>query len=222
MGSPRKIRKKFSGPAHPWQKDRILAEKELQQEYGLRRKYEIWKMNSMLKNFTRQAKNLITLRSKQVEKERTQLLNKLNSLGLISKDAKVEDILALTLKDIMERRLQTLVFKKNLASTVKQARQFIVHEHISLGDKTVTSPSYLVPVEEEAIIRFAGSSLLADVSHPQRLAKAEPKKAEDRKKDSKNAKDETVRGSPKAQRQEEASKSKAKKQKEEEPKAAEV
>ena len=51
MGSPRKQRKKFSKPSHPWQKERILAEKELLKEYGLNRKYEIWKMNSILKNF---------------------------------------------------------------------------------------------------------------------------------------------------------------------------
>ena len=141
MGSAKRQRKKFSKPSHPWQKDRILEEKEIREQYGLRRKYEIWKMDSILKNFTRQAKNLVTIRNKQVEKERGQLLSKLHSLGLIDKSAKIEDILSLTLADIMERRLQTLVCRKALARTMSQARQFIVHEHIALGNKTVTSPS---------------------------------------------------------------------------------
>ena len=191
MGSAKKQKKKFSKPSHPWQKERILVEKELKTEYGLRRKYEIWKMNSILKDFTRQAKNLVTIRNKQVEKERGQLLNKLHSLGLINKESKIEDILSLNLKNIMERRLQTLVFRKNLANTMEQARQFIVHEHISLGDKTVTSPSYLVPVEEEATIKFAINSSLADVNHPLRAAKAEKdQKQEKAKEDRRKAKEE--------------------------------
>ena len=99
MGSPKRQRKKFSKPAHPWQKERILAEKELLKEYGLKRKYEIWKMNSILKNVTTQAKNLITTKKPSIEKERNQLLTKLSSLGLISKSAKIEDVLSLTLKE---------------------------------------------------------------------------------------------------------------------------
>ena len=170
MGSPRKQRKKFSKPAHPWQKERILEEKELLKGYGLNRKYEIWKMGSILKNFTRQAKNLITTGNPQVEIEKNQLLTKLSSLGLTDKDAKIEDVLSLTLKDIMERRLQTLVYRKNMASSINQARQFIVHEHVSLGDKTITAPSYLVPLEEEGIIQFSQGSAFVNASHPIRTS----------------------------------------------------
>jgi len=169
MGSPKKQRKKFSKPAHPWQKERILAEQELLKEYGLNRKYEIWKMNSILKNFTRQAKNLITTKNIQVERERKQLLTKLYSLGLIGKDAKIEDVLSLTLKNIMERRLQTLVFRKNIVISIRQARQFIVHGHISIGDKTIAAPSYLVHSGEESGIQFSQSSIFSNPSHPGRV-----------------------------------------------------
>ncbi len=176
MGSPKRQRKKFSKPIHPWQKERILAEKELLRDYGLNRKYEIWKMNSILKNFTTQAKNLITIKNLQVEKERSQLLTKLSSLGLLGKDAKIEDVLSLTLKDVMERRLQTLVYRKNLANSIRQARQFIVHEHISLGEKTVTAPSYLVPLSEENKIQFVQNSVFSNADHPERMAIVEGKK----------------------------------------------
>ena len=43
----------------------------------------------------------------------------------------------------MERRLQTLVYRKNLASSARQARQFIVHAHIALGEKIVTAKDAL-------------------------------------------------------------------------------
>ncbi|MCH8066987.1 MAG: 30S ribosomal protein S4 [Nanoarchaeota archaeon] len=182
MGSPKKQRKKFSKPSHPWQKERILAEKEILQGYGLRRKYEIWKMGTILKNFTRQAKNLITLNNPQVEKERNQLLTKLSSLGLLGKDAKIEDVLSLTLKDVLERRLQTLVYRKNMAGSLKQARQFIVHDHISLGERTITAPSYLVPLDEEGHIQFSQGSVVADPSHPIRVvAKVEKKDKKEKK-----------------------------------------
>jgi len=176
MGSPKKQRKKFSTPSHPWQKERILAEKDLLNSYGLRRKYEIWKMNTILKNFTSQAKNLIAAHTPQSEIERNQLLAKTSSLGLIEISAKIDDVLSLALKDIMERRLQTLVYRKNLAHSLKQARQFIIHEHISIGDKTITAPSYLVPLSEESNIKFSQGSVLVDVNHPER--KIEEKKTE--------------------------------------------
>ncbi len=166
MGSPKKQRKKFSKPAHPWQKERILAEHEVVKEYGLNRKYELWKMGSILKNFTHQAKNLVTAKSAQVEKEKNQLLAKLSSLGLMGNNAKIEDVLSLTLKDVMERRLQTLVYRKSIANSIRQARQFIVHEHISLGDKTVTAPSYLVPLAEENTIHFSQKSPFNNPENP--------------------------------------------------------
>ncbi|MEK6947559.1 MAG: 30S ribosomal protein S4, partial [Nanoarchaeota archaeon] len=101
MGDPKKQKKKFSTPNHPWQKERIEAEKEILKQYGLRRKYEIWKMDSMLKDFLNRAKTLIAQRNPQSELEKKQLLQRLNSLGLLKKDSKVEDVLNLTLKDVM-------------------------------------------------------------------------------------------------------------------------
>ena len=200
MGSPRKQRKKFSKPAHPWQKERILEEKELLKGYGLNRKYEIWKMGSILKNFTRQAKNLITTGNPQVEIEKNQLLTKLSSLGLTDKDAKIEDVLSLTLKDIMERRLQTLVYRKNMASSINQARQFIVHEHVSLGDKTITAPSYLVPLEEEGIIQFSQGSAFANASHPIRTSvKKEEKQKKSEGKVEEKAEEKKVEKEPKVE-----------------------
>ena len=168
MGDIKKQRKKFSKPGHPWNKERILAEQELLKEYGLRRKKEIWKMDSVLSNFARQAKELIT---EEDDTKKSQLLGKIISLGLLKKGSRVEDVLSIELKDILERRLQTLVFRKKLAKSIVQARQFIVHEHISVGDKKITVPSYMVSVDEETIIQFAQDSGLANPEHSERIIK---------------------------------------------------
>ncbi|MDP7610203.1 MAG: 30S ribosomal protein S4, partial [Candidatus Woesearchaeota archaeon] len=44
MGDPKKQRKKYSKPSHPWQTERIEVEKVLMKEYGLKNKKEIWRV----------------------------------------------------------------------------------------------------------------------------------------------------------------------------------
>src|SRR5210317_1847420 len=128
MGDPRKHRKKFTFPRHPWNKDRLEEEKGYSRTYGLTNKREIYIANSLLKKYKSQAKKLVPLTTDQAEKEKKELLKKLQSLNLLTENATVADVLTITLKDIFERRLQTLVYRKNLARSIKQARQFITHE----------------------------------------------------------------------------------------------
>ncbi|MBI1935105.1 30S ribosomal protein S4 [Candidatus Woesearchaeota archaeon] len=161
MGDPKKHRKKFSKPGHPWQRERIDEEKALLKQYGLRRKYEIWKTDSMLKKFLNRAKTLIAQRNVQSELEKKQLIERLYSLGLLKKDSRVEDILNLKLKDVLERRLQTLVCRKSMAISMIQARQFITHHFVAIGDKKVTAPSYLVPLNEEPKIKLVKAISIA-------------------------------------------------------------
>jgi small subunit ribosomal protein S4 len=169
MGDPRKIRSRLEGPSHPWMKERIEQEKELVTEYGLKNKSEIWRQMSKLKGFARQAKRLVALRREpQSETEKTQLLTRLNKLGLLSKEAVLEDVLGLTIKDLLELRLQTLVCRKGFAKSMKQARQFIVHGHIAINGKKVTSPSHIVPNDEVPTISFVATSVLADAEHLER------------------------------------------------------
>jgi len=168
MGHPRRLRRKFSYPIHPWQKERIEEEKILVMAYGFKNKREIWKIGSLLGKFKVQSKKLIVGTGSHAEDEKSKLLKKLTDLGLLKPNARIADVLGISLKDILERRLQYIVLKKNLAKTTKQARQFITHEHIAIGDKTITSPSYLVKVEEEVIVNFNPNSSLMDTEHPAR------------------------------------------------------
>lgn len=170
MGDPKKHRKKYSTPNHPWQKARIDDEKQLTQEYGFKNKTEIWKMNAFLRKATAQAKKLVTLSGPQADKERELLLQRLKRYNLLPPEAGLDAILSISLRDLLERRLQTIVYKKQLANSMKQARQFITHQHITINGTTVTSPSYVVPVSEESLIAFKPTSALADEEHPERAA----------------------------------------------------
>ncbi len=169
MGDPKKHRRKYSIPLIPWNKERIEEEKELVREYGLKNKKEIYKANSLLKKFFSQSKKLVTSRTKQGEIEKQQLLNKLTGLGLLQPDAQLSDVLGISLKDLFERRLQTIVIRKKFARSMKQARQFISHHHIVVSGKKITSPSYMVTKKEEDMIIFSNSSKLSNAEHSERV-----------------------------------------------------
>jgi len=158
MGDPKKQRKKYRRPSHPWEKDRIEAENKLLQKYGLRRKKEVWKTETLLRSFRRNARRLLAASGPQAELETKQMLERLKRLGLISSGATLDDVLGLTVENILERRLQTIVSKKGLAKTPLQARQLVLHGHVMISGKRVTVPSYLVYVKEEGEIGLAPGS----------------------------------------------------------------
>jgi small subunit ribosomal protein S4 len=169
MGDPRKPRKKYDTPNHPWIKERIEREHELCRKYGLVNKKEVWKAETKLRNYRRQARRLISDTTEQGAKEAQQLFNVLKRYGILKKEnPTLDDVLALTIEDILERRLQTIVFRKGLARTIKQARQLIVHGHIAVNGRKVTAPGYLVPVDEEGAIDFKSNSPFASNDHPER------------------------------------------------------
>lgn len=167
MGNPRKLKKHYETPSHPWQKERIEAENELIKQYGLKNKREVWKTQTLLRKFRSHARKLLAHPlAEQAKKESSQLLQRLSRLAVLAPNSNLESILALDLKPILERRLQTQVFRKALASTPLQARQFITHGHIAINGKKVTIPSYLVYKEEEESISFSPSSCLNNEAHP--------------------------------------------------------
>lgn len=168
MGDPRSIKSKYSRPAHPWQKDRIEEERMLVHEYGLKNKTEIYRARSALKTYADLAKKLIAARGAQADKEKQQLLSRLTRLGLVKTGAQLDDVLGLQLKNILDRRLQTMVARKNLARSLNQSRQFIVHEHVMVGDRVVSAPSYHVPTNEEGSIALVVTSPFAAATHPER------------------------------------------------------
>lgn len=182
MGDPKFRRKKYETPSHPWQTDRIEEENELIKKHGLKNKREVWKAKSMLRNFRGQARDLFPLLrigDKQGEKEARQLLNRLIRLGILNEGATLEDVLSLSVESLLARRLQTIIYLKGFAHTPKQARQFIIHGHIAVGNRCMTVPSYMVKGTEETEIEFYPASSLSSPEHPMR-PKIEPGSADTR------------------------------------------
>lgn len=144
----KKQKKKYSRPRKPFDRLRIEEENTLRDKYGLKSKREIWKVDSAIKRIRDRAKRLITLS----EGEKKEFVERFRKKGFNVNT--ITDILALNKEDLLKRRLQTLVFNKGFANTPKQARQFIVHKHVTIGSQKINIPSYQVSSEEEALIKL--------------------------------------------------------------------
>jgi small subunit ribosomal protein S4 len=168
VGDPRKQRKKYATPRFPWRTDILQEELKLLGQYGLRNKHELWRHETMLSKFRGIARSLIGKAPEERGKMEEELLKRLKKLGVLPETAVLDDVLDLTIEDILERRLQTIVFRKGLARTIHQARQLITHGHISIGKQRVTVPGYIVTREEENQIAYTTQSPVANPNHPLR------------------------------------------------------
>lgn len=177
MGDPKKQRKKFETPRFPWRTDVLETELRLLGQYGLRNKREIWRTKTLLSKYRGIARSLLSMSVEERRRPEKQLLDRLDRLGILPETAVLDDVLVLSLEDILERRLQTLVFQKGLAKSIHQARQLITHGHVAIAEKRVSSPSYLVLREEEAKITPAPTSPLSTPNQPLRKSIAVPTKA---------------------------------------------
>jgi small subunit ribosomal protein S4 len=171
MSSPKFPSKKYETPLHPWKENRIKAERELIKKYGLKNHTEVWKAKTYLGKNRHHARELlakVSTPTPQVKKESDQLLNHLTHMGILPMGSGLDDVLAIDIDTVLNRRLQTLVYLKGFSSTPYQARQLISHGHIAIGPQKVTIPGYMVPKEEETLIQYTMKSPLNELSHPAR------------------------------------------------------
>jgi small subunit ribosomal protein S4 len=174
MGDPKKQRKKYATPRFPWRSDILKEELKLLGSYGLRNKHELWRHETTLSKFRGIARSLIGKSPEERKKMEEELLARQKKLGFLNETAVLDDVLDLTIEDILERRFQTIVFRKGLAKTIYQARQLITHGHITIGNKLVTVPGYIVAREEEKQITYSLKSAFANANHPLRQTIAVP------------------------------------------------
>lgn len=170
MGDPKKQRKKFETPRFRWRKDILQEELKLIGQYGLRNKHELWRHKTMLSKTRGIARSLIGKTPEERVKMENELLTRLKKLGILNETAVLDNVLDLSIEDLLERRLQTIVFRKGLARTAFQSRQLITHGHITIGNRRITVPSYTVSKEEEPTVIYSPQSMLTNETHPLRQA----------------------------------------------------
>jgi small subunit ribosomal protein S4 len=176
MGDPRSPRRTFSKPRSPWRSDQLAQELYLLGTFGLRNKRELWKAQSELSNIRKQARSLLAASEVVRNREERKLLDSLQNRGLVAPGVALDQVLDLSVEDVLGRRLQTIIYKKGSAVSPLQARQLIVHKHVKIGDRVVNIPGYHVRADEENRILLTGG--IGTPKAPAAPAQAAPAEAQ--------------------------------------------
>ncbi len=153
MGAPKRNRRKYDKPKDIWNLDRIHSDNGLINEYGLKNMKELWSVQTNISRIRRNVRLLLSggVQNRQMEND---IISSLSKSGIIGTNPTIDNILDLKEKNILDRRLQTIVFKNGMARTIKQARQIITHGFIAINGKRVNKPGYTVSVDEERQLSY--------------------------------------------------------------------
>merc|ERR1712031_97325 len=157
----RNFSKTSKRPRRSYDKERLDAELKLIGTYGLKNKREIWRVGLVLSKVRAVARQLLTMEERDTRRifQGQALMRRMIRYGILEEDKqRLDYVLALKLEDFMERRLQTLVFKRGLAKSIHHARVLIKQKHIRVGRQIVDVPSFMVRVESQPHIEFAVGS----------------------------------------------------------------
>lgn len=153
MGAPKRNRRTYDKPKTMWDLERIKSSNALLDSYGLKNMKELWMAQTEIRRIRRNARLLLS-GGAESENIKGTMFAMLERIGLAKAGATLDDLLDLKENSLLERRLQTIVFRKGLAKTVKQARQLTVHGFIAINGKKVNKPSYIVDVKDEGSIAY--------------------------------------------------------------------
>lgn len=152
MGSPKRIRKRYDKPSMMWDLQRIEGEHKLKEQYGLKTLKELWIAASELRRIRRIARGVLSGNVRNETGE--ELIRRLVRYSIVNKGATLDELLVIAPEALLDRRLQSVVFKRGLAKSIKQARQLITHGFISINGMRATSPGRTVSIAEEQGIGY--------------------------------------------------------------------
>lgn len=169
------MRKLYEKPMKLWDAQRISEERKLLADFGLKNMHELWRIKTILRKIRREARSLLASRGEGTEVRTNQLLERVKRLLVNKTTITLDDVLSLSTREILERRLETIVVRKGYAKTMAQARQFVSHGHIAIGGQKNTSPSRLVTFSEEKQLGWYGEPIKVE---PEEATESTPAPAE--------------------------------------------
>ena len=184
MGDPKKSKRTFERPKNPWVEQRLTAERALINQFGLKNKKELWKTEAILRKKRQIARKLLAMNlEKRIQREK-ELIDSLKAIGVVQGNTTLDDVLGLNINDFLERRLQTIVWRKGLANTVIQSRQFITHGFIGVNGRKVNVPGFLVQKNIEDTVNYTKKPVIMERKELDKLKKGKEEKTEIKKDDS--------------------------------------
>lgn len=133
-----------------------LAETEKVQKYLDRRPYGPGQHGQRRKG--RPSDYSVRLREKQ-KLARLYGMNEKQFRNLFEEAASVPGVTGTVFLQLLERRLDNVVFRMGFASTRRQARQFVGHGHILVNGKKVDIASYRVKIGDEISVAEGSRSM---------------------------------------------------------------
>jgi small subunit ribosomal protein S9e len=113
----------------------------------------------MLARIRKAARDLLTLEEDHPKRvfEGAALINRMLRIGVLKKEEqKLDYVLGLTVKQFLDRRLQTIVFNTKNAKSMHDARQLIFQRKIAINKglrkQIANIPSFVVRKENESYI----------------------------------------------------------------------
>jgi small subunit ribosomal protein S4 len=149
MGDPKKPKKKYETPRHPWRRAQMEEELKLVGAYGLRNKRELWGYRTEISRIRGIARSLLAKTEEERAETEKELLRSLTRLGVLSEGATLDDVLDLNVTKLLDRRLQTIVARSGMARSMHHARQLITHGHVSISGRSVSIPGYMVRSDDQ-------------------------------------------------------------------------
>ena len=119
-------------------------------------------MDRAVKGTSRADKKLTEYGQQLLEKQRLRAyygVMEKQFVKYVVKAKKSEDQTGHALVKILESRLDNLVYRLGIASSIRQARQMVVHGHILVNDKKVDIPSYLCEPGDSVTLREKSRSV---------------------------------------------------------------
>lgn len=113
-------------------------------------------MNRAKKGTSRADKKLSNYGMQLLEKQRLRAyygVMEKQFLGYVREAKKAKDQTGYALIKILESRLDNLVYRLGFASSIRQARQMVVHGHIRVNGKKIDIPSYRVNVGDTIALK---------------------------------------------------------------------
>lgn len=123
----------------------------------MKNKREVWRVQLVLSKIRSSARLLLTLPISDIRRQiqGRSLIRKLEKYGILNESENtLNHVLSLKVQDFLERRLQTIVFKRGLARSIHHARVLILQRHISVNEQLVNIPSFLVKMKSETKITY--------------------------------------------------------------------
>ena len=165
--------KTFKRPKKPFDKERLDEELNAVGKYGLKNKREYLRVQFILAKIRKAARELLTLNPDDPRRlfEGEALLKRMVRLGVMrEEEATLDLVLNLKNEQFLERRLQTVVFKRHMANSVHHSRVLIRQRHIAVGKQMVNIPSFIVRVSSEPHVQHSHNSCIK-TGKPGRVAR---------------------------------------------------